>query len=59
MPRLPKPARRVFALLAPAAAAVALFAPQLARVLDFFASRGVDRVAQVGDFVDGMGSDAE
>ncbi|MCA9691023.1 MAG: penicillin-insensitive murein endopeptidase [Myxococcales bacterium] len=31
MPRLPKPARRVFALLAPAAAAVALFAPQLAR----------------------------
>ena len=32
---------------------------RLARVLDFFASRGVDRVAQVGDFVDGMGSDAE
>lgn len=32
---------------------------RLARVLDFFASRGVDRIAQVGDFVDGMGSDAE
>ena len=32
---------------------------RLARVLDFFAARGVERVLQVGDFVDGMGSDAE
>jgi predicted phosphodiesterase len=32
---------------------------RLARVLDFFASRGVDRVLQVGDFVDGLGSDAD
>ncbi|MEZ4247883.1 MAG: hypothetical protein R3B99_06560 [Polyangiales bacterium] len=32
---------------------------RLARALDsLFASRGVDRVAQVEDFVDGMGSDA-
>lgn len=31
---------------------------RLARVLDFFTTRGVQRVLQVGDFIDGMGSDA-